>query len=207
MLGPERKSRVMGELEKKTIAYHEAGHALVFHEMPEADPVQKISIIARGHAGGYTLKMPTEDKRLHSKAAFIADLAGSLGGYAAEVEAFGEDNITTGASSDLRTATQMARHMVTDYGMSNLGPRTYGQKEEMIFLGRQISEQRDYSEKTAEAIDNEVTRLINDAKKTAETVLKKKRATLDKLVAELLVKETMEKEEFEKLVGPKSTRG
>jgi cell division protease FtsH len=204
MLGPERRSRVINDLEKKTIAYHEAGHALVFHEMPEADPVQKISIIARGHAGGYTLKMPIEDKNLHSKAAFIADLAGSLGGYVAEVEAFGEANVTTGASSDLRGATQMARHMVTDYGMSNLGPRTYGQKEEMIFLGRQISEQRDYSENTAEAIDAEVTRLINDARKTAELVLKKKRDILDRLVAELLVKETLEKEEFEKLVGPKT---
>jgi cell division protease FtsH len=206
MLGPERRSRVINELEKKTIAFHEAGHALVFHEMSEADPVQKISIIARGHAGGYTLKMPTEDKHLHSKAAFLADLAGSLGGYVAEVEAFGEDNVTTGASSDLRNATQMARHMVTDYGMSNLGPRTFGQKEEMIFLGRQISEQRDYSEHTAEAIDAEVTRLIGDARKTAEAVLKKHRPTLDKLVAELLVKETLEREEFEKLVGAKPVK-
>jgi cell division protease FtsH len=207
MLGPERRSRVINDQEKKTIAYHEAGHALVFHELPEADPVQKISIIARGHAGGYTLKMPTEDKRLHSKAAFLADLAGSLGGYVAEVEAFGEDNVTTGASSDLRSATQMARHMVTDFGMSKLGPRTFGNKEEMIFLGRQINEERDYSEHTAEAIDAEVTRLISDARATAEVVLKKNRATLDKLVAELLVKETLEREEFEKLVGPKLANG
>jgi cell division protease FtsH len=207
MLGPERRSRVINDQEKKTIAYHEAGHALVFHELPEADPVQKISIIARGHAGGYTLKMPTEDKRLHSKAAFLADLAGSLGGYVAEVEAFGKDNVTTGASSDLRSATQMARHMVTDFGMSNLGPRTFGNKEEMIFLGRQINEERDYSEHTAEAIDAEVTRLISDARATAEVVLKKNRATLDKLVAELLVKETLEREEFEKLVGSRPTLG
>jgi len=205
MLGPERRSRVINEKEKKIVAYHEAGHALVFHEMPEADPVQKISIIARGHAGGYTLKMPTEDKRLHPKSAFLADLAGSLGGYVAEVEAFGEANVTTGASSDLRTATQMARHMVTDYGMSNLGPRTFGEKEEMIFLGRQISEQRDYSEKTAEAIDAEVTRLITEARASAVAILKKKRDVLDKLVAELLVKETLEREEFEKLVGVKQT--
>jgi cell division protease FtsH len=203
MLGPERRSRVINDLEKKTIAYHEAGHALVFHELPAADPVQKISIIARGHAGGYTLKMPTEDKRLRSKAAFLADLAGSLGGYVAEVEAFGEDNITTGASSDLRTATALARQMVTDFGMSELGPRTFGDKEEMIFLGRQIREERDYSEKTAEAIDSEVTRLINDAKKTADGIIKEKRATLDKLVAELLIKETLEREEFEKIVGGK----
>jgi cell division protease FtsH len=204
MLGPERKSRVIGDQEKKTIAYHEAGHALVFHELPAADPVQKISIIARGHAGGYTLKMPTEDKRLHSKAAFLADLAGSLGGYAAEVEAFGEDNITTGASSDLRGATALARQMVTDFGMSELGPRTFGDKEEMIFLGRQIKEERDYSEKTAEAIDSEVTRLINNAKKTADAIIKKKRAMLDKLVAILLEKETLEKEAFEAIVGPKA---
>ena len=205
MLGPERRSRVINEQEKKTVAYHEAGHALVFHQMAASDPVQKISIIARGHAGGYTLKMPTEDRRLRSKAFFMADLAGSLGGYVAEVEAFGADNVTTGASSDLRGATQLARHMVTDYGMSNLGTRTYGEKEEMIFLGRQISEQRDYSDKTAQGIDEEVTRLIGEAKTTAEAILKKNRATLDKLVAELLVKETLEREAFEKLVGPKPT--
>jgi cell division protease FtsH len=203
MLGPERRSRVIGEKEKKTIAYHEAGHALVFHQMPEADPVHKISIIARGHAGGYTLKMPTDDRRLRSKAFFLADLAGSLGGYAAEVAAFGEDNVTTGASSDLRNATQLARHMVTDYGMSRMGTRTYGEKEEMIFLGRQISEQRDYSDKTAEGIDEEVSRLIAEAKKNAESILKDKRDVLEKLVAELLVKETLEREEFEKIVGPK----
>jgi len=205
MLGPERKSRVITELERKIIAYHEAGHALVFHELPAADPVQKISIIARGHAGGYTLKMPLEDRRLHSKAAFLADLAGSLGGFASEVETFGENNITTGASSDLRNATALARQMVTDFGMSELGPRTFGDKEEMIFLGRQIKEERDYSEKTAEAIDNEVTRLINDARKTAEGIIRKKRVTLDKLVAALLEKETLEKEEFEAIAGPKAS--
>ena len=177
MLGPERRSRVINDQEKKIIAYHEAGHALVFRQMADADPVQKISIIARGHAGGYTLKMPTEDRRLRTKAFFLADLAGSLGGYVAEVEAFGAENVTTGASSDLRGATQLARHMVTDYGMSKLGTRTYGEKEEMIFLGRQISEQRDYSDKTAEGIDEEVSRLIGDAKKTAETILKQKRVT------------------------------
>ncbi len=201
MLGPERRSRVINDEEKKIIAYHEAGHALVFNALPDADPVQKISIIARGHAGGYTLKMPTEDKRLRSKAAFLADLAGSLGGYVAEVEAFGKDKLTTGASSDLRTATAIARHLVTDFGMSNLGPRTFGDKDEMVFLGRQISEQRDYSEKTAEAIDNEVNRLMDEARRTAESIIKKKKDVLEKLVAALLEKETLEREEFEKLVA------
>ena len=202
MLGPERRSRVINEKEKKIVAYHEAGHALVFHEMPEADPVQKISIIARGHAGGYTLKMPTEDKRLHPKSAFLADLAGSLGGYVAEVEAFGEANVTTGASSDLRTATQMARHMVTDYGMSNLGPRTFGEKEEMIFLGRQISEQRDYSEAVAEVIDREVRLLVNDSYEKSKKLLIQYRDKLDEVAGRLLEVETINREEFESIFPP-----
>ncbi len=198
MLGPERRSRVMSEKERKIIAYHEAGHALVFHELPNADPVQKISIISRGHAGGYTLKMPTEDRHLRSKASFLDDLAGSLGGYASEIEVFGEDNLTTGASSDLRTATKLARRIVTEYGMSEaLGPRTFGAKEELIFLGREISEQRDYSEKIAEHIDDEVGRLMREARRTAETIIKKKRDTLEMIVATLLKQETIEREEFE----------
>jgi len=200
MLGPERKSRVISAHERKTIAYHEAGHALVFHELPGADPVQKISIISRGHAGGYTLKMPTEDRHLRSKANFLTDLAGSLGGYAAEIEVFGADNLTTGASSDLRTATKLARKIVTEYGMSEtLGPRTFGEREELIFLGREISEQRDYSEKVAERIDDEVGRLMQDARKTAEGIIRKKRKVLEAIVATLLKQETIEREEFEAL--------
>jgi cell division protease FtsH len=205
MLGPERKSRVITEDEKKIIAYHEAGHALVFHELPDADPVQKISIIARGHAGGYTIKMPMDDRRLRTRGNFLADLAGSLGGFVTEREVFGNNKLTTGASADLKNATKTARRMVTEYGMSDaLGPRTFGEHEEMIFLGREISEQRDYSEKVAEQIDHEVGSLIRDAEKKAEGIIKNKRDILDKLVATLLEKETMEREEFEAIVGPKT---
>jgi len=156
MIGPEKKSRVISEKEKKITAYHEAGHAIVSHFLPKADPVHKVSIIARGQAGGYTLKVPTQDKSLHSKSEFMAEISVLLAGYLIEKEIFGE--ATTGATSDLRRATALARRLVTDYGMSaNLGPRTYGEKEEMIFLGKEIHEQRDYSEKIAEKIDEEIS--------------------------------------------------
>jgi cell division protease FtsH len=205
MLGPERKSRVITEMEKKIIAYHEAGHALVFHELPDADPVQKISVIARGHAGGYTIKMPADDRRLRTRGNFLADLAGSLGGFVAEREVFGTNELTTGASADLKSATKIAHRMVTEFGMSDvLGPRTFGEHGEMVFLGREISEQRDYSEKVAEQIDSEVGALIRDAEKKALAIIKHKRPVLDKLVETLLVKETIEKEEFEAIVGPKA---
>jgi cell division protease FtsH len=205
MLGPERKSRVITEMEKKIIAYHEAGHALVFHELPDADPVQKISVIARGHAGGYTIKMPADDRRLRTRGNFLADLAGSLGGFVAEREVFGTNELTTGASADLKSATKIAHRMVTEFGMSDvLGPRTFGEHGEMVFLGREISEQRDYSEKIAEEIDAEVGTLIRDAEKKALAIIKHKRPVLDKLVETLLVKETIEKEEFEAIVGPKA---
>src|SRR3989344_3881129 len=162
ILGPERKRSVMSEKEKKITAYHEAGHALVAHTLPNADPVHKVSIISRGRAGGYTLKLPTEDKRYHSKSEFIDDLAVLLAGHVSEKTIFGE--ITTGASNDLKKATSLARQLITQFGMSEeMGPRTYGEKEEMIFLGREIHERRDYSEKTADAIDKAIFRLIRDA--------------------------------------------
>lgn len=199
MLGPERKSRVVNEDEKKIIAYHEAGHALVAALSKNADPVQKISIISRGHAGGYTMSVPVEDKRLHSKSHFLDELAVLLSGYVAEGEIFGD--ITTGASNDLERATQMARGMVTRYGMSNLGPRTFGKKEELIFLGKEISEEKDYSEETAQKIDQEVSRIINEAKEKSTKILTEKRELLNKLSNALLDKETIEKEEFDKIVG------
>ncbi len=202
MLGPERKSRIITPREKKITAYHEAGHAIVAHFLPHTDPVQKVSIIARGQAGGYTLKVPTEDRRLHSKTEFIEEISVLLGGYLAEKEIFNE--VTTGATSDLRRATNLARRLVTDYGMSDkLGPRTFGEKEEMIFLGREIHEQRDYSEKVAEQIDEEVSNFINVAKEKALQILKDKREILEEVVKNLLEKETLEKEDFEKIVGPK----
>ncbi len=196
LLGPERKSHILSERERKITAYHEAAHALVAHELPNADPVQKVSIISRGLAAGYTLKMPTEDKHLYTKSEFIDDLAVMLAGHTVEKETFGE--VTTGAANDLKQATRLARKLITEFGMSEkLGPRTFGEKEELIFLGREIHEQRDYSEKTAEAIDQEINHLINNAIKTAREIIKKKKETLEKIVEKLLEKETLEKEEFE----------
>ena len=199
ILGPERRSKAINKKEKEIIAYHEAGHALVGSSLPNADPVQKVSIIARGQAGGYTLSAPTEDKRLHSKAYFLDELATLLGGHVSEQMFIGD--VTTGPSNDLERATHMARAMVTRYGMSSLGPRTFGKKEELIFLGREISEEKDYSEHTAEAIDKEVSLLIKNASDKAEKILTEKKDILKEIVKQLLEKETLEKEEFNKLVG------
>lgn len=200
LMGPERKSRVITEEEKKITAYHEAGHALVAHFLPNADPVHKISIIARGQAGGYTLKLPSTDKRLYSKNYFLDEIGVLLAGHLTEKKIFGE--VTTGATSDLRRATNLSRRLVTDYGMSNnLGPRTFGEKEEMIFLGREIHEQRDYSEKVAEMIDEEIAGFMKEGEKRALAVLEGKKEYLEKIVSVLLEKETIEKEEFEKIVA------
>ena len=198
ILGPERRSRAINPKEKEIIAYHEGGHALVATSLPHADPVQKVSIISRGHAGGYTLAVPTEDKTLQSFAHFKDELATFLGGYASEKLVFGD--VTTGPSSDLERATQMARSIVTRYGMSELGPRTYGKKQELVFLGREMHEERNYSEKTAEAIDTEVSRLVKDAFDTATDILTAKRDTLNAIAQTLLEKETLEKDEFLALV-------
>ncbi|MEK9151455.1 MAG: ATP-dependent zinc metalloprotease FtsH [Patescibacteria group bacterium] len=199
ILGPERRGRVINKKEKEIIAYHEGGHALVGASLPNADPVQKVSIISRGHAGGYTLSVPSEDKSLHSHSYFIDELAMFLGGYASEKLIFGD--ITTGPSSDLERATQMARNMVTRYGMSRLGARTFGKKDEMVFLGREMHEERNYSEKTAQDIDTEVSHLIDQAFKRATDILTERRAVLDTLARTLLEKETLEKDEFDAIVG------
>ena len=202
MMGPERKSRVITEREKQITAYHEAGHAIVSHFLPHTDPVQKVTIIARGRAGGYTLKLPLEDKHMHTKQEFIEEIAVLLGGFLTEKEIYGE--VTTGATSDLRRATNLARKLITDYGMSDiLGPRTFGEKEDMIFLGREIHEQRDYSEKIAEQIDKEISNFINQATQLARKVIKKEKIKLKNIVEALLKKETIEKEQFDKLVGKK----
>jgi len=201
LLGPERKSRIISEKERKITAYHEAGHALIAHFLPNADPVRKVSIVARGRAGGYTLKMPTEDKHYHAREEFMDDLAVALGGFVAEEMIFGKGALSTGPSSDLRQATQLAREMVTQYGMSELlGPRTFGASDEFIFLGKEMHEGRDYSEKTAEHIDSEVSKLIKDAKQRAEKLLKDKRDVMERVVGVLLEKETLEQEEFLTLV-------
>ena len=198
MLGPERKSHILSEKERKITAYHEAAHALVSHELPEADPVHKISIISRGQAAGYTLKLPLEDKHFHSRSEFIADLAVLLAGHTVEKEIFGE--VTTGASSDLKHATRLVKSLISEYGMSEkMGARTFGEKEEMIFLGREVREQRDYSEKTAEAIDEEISHLLSEAVKTAREIIRKKKSKMEVIVKMLLEKETIEKEEFEEI--------
>lgn len=201
ILGPERKSRVIDEEEKNIIAYHEAGHALVGASLKNTDPVQKISIISRGHAGGYTLSAPAKDKRLLSKNYFIDELSVLLGGYVSEKIAFGD--VTTGASNDLERATNMARNLVTRYGMSDLGPRTFGHKQEMVFLGKEMHEEKNYSEKTAEDIDSQVSKFIADAYKVAEKIILEKQDILKKLVAKLIEKETMEQEEFNEITGTK----
>jgi len=201
LLGPERKSHVLSEKERRITAYHEAGHALVSHALPRTDPIRKISIISRGHAGGYTLKMPIEDKHFHTRGEMREDIAMALGGYVAEIAVFGADELSTGPSSDLRMATKLARQYVMDFGMSDeLAPRTYGEHEEMIFLGREITEQRDYSEKMAERIDAEIEKLISEARAAAEGIVKKHRVALDRLAAELLKKETLEQGEFENVM-------
>jgi len=208
--GPERKSRIISEEEKRVIAFHEAGHAVVMHAIPESDAVHKVSIIARGMAGGYTLSLPDEDRTLYAKRKFEADLAGLLGGRAAEELVF--NDITTGASNDLERATKMARSMVTRWGMSQkMGPMVYGQKEELIFLGREISEQRDYSEAVAEEIDGEVRRMITEAYERARSILITYRDKLDAIARKLIEVETLDSTEFERLFPspngqkPKST--
>jgi len=199
--GPERKSRLISEEEKRIVAYHEAGHAVVMNALPEADPVQKVSIIARGMAGGYTLSLPEEDRMLLPRKKILADMIGLLGGRAAEELVF--DDITSGASNDIERVTQLARTMVTRLGMSDaLGPMVYGQKEELIFLGREIAEQRDYSEAIAEQIDREVRRLVNEAYTKAKAILMEHRDKLDAVAQRLLEVETLSREEFEKIFPP-----
>jgi cell division protease FtsH len=199
--GPERKSRLISDDEKRIIAYHEAGHAVAMNAMPEADPVQKISIIARGMAGGYTLALPEEDRTLMSSNKMFADLVGLLGGRAAEEVVF--NDITSGASNDLERVTRLARTMVMRLGMSKeLGPMVYGQKEELIFLGREISEQRDYSEQVAQTIDDEVRRLVGEAYKKAVELIREYRDRLDSVAERLLEVETISRDEFENIFPP-----
>jgi len=199
ILGPERKSHVLNEKEKKITAYHEAGHALVAYQLPNTDTVRKISIVARGQAGGYTLKYPSEDRYLHFKAEFVDDLAVMLAGLASEKEIF--KDITTGAQNDLKQATALARKLVTEFGMSEtLGPQTFGRKEELIFLGREISEQRDYSEKVATLIDQEVSKFLKKAYLTAVEIIKNMKPKLKEIAELLIKKETIEQKEFEALL-------
>ena len=205
--GPERKSRIISPKEKELTAYHEGGHAVVGHMLANQDPVHKISIVARGMMGGYTRYLPEEDRYTMSKSQFKDRLASLLGGLVAEKLVFGES--TTGPGNDIERATSIARKMITEYGMSEkLGPRTFGKKEEMIFLGREISEQRNYSEKIAEDIDEEVRVLIQEAYDTAVRILTIYRPRLDNIVKRLVQQETLEGEELDELLnGIESSAG
>ena len=200
MAGPERKSRVITEEEKEVVAYHEAGHALAAARTPEADKVRKVTIIPRGMAGGYTMILPDEDRYLASRTKFEAELVTMLGGRAAEEVVFGR--VTTGASNDLERATELVRKMVMEYGMSDdLGPLTYGEREEMIFLGRSMAEHRNYSESVARRIDSEVRQIISTAHQRALEVMTTYRESLDTLAEQLMAKETLDESDVDTLLA------
>ena len=196
--GPERKSRVISDAEKAIIAYHEGGHAVVQRILPKCDPVAKVTIISRGMALGYTMALPQEDRYLQSKTEFEDKIAGLLGGNVAERLIFGDT--TTGASNDIEKATDLARRMVTEFGMSDkLGPLSFGKRDEMVFLGRSMGEQRDYSDEVARTIDEEVRAIIDKAYERATEVLTTHRDKLITLAEKLVAEETVDAEGFEAL--------
>ena len=200
-LGPERRSHILSDKEKKVTAYHEAGHALIGYLLPNCHPVHKVSIVSRGMAGGVTWSLPVEDKHLHSLADFKDDIAMSLGGRTAEKIVFGEQNITTGAESDLKHANGLARRMVTEYGMSkSLQNRFFGDDQGSMFMGRAMPQERGYSEDMARKIDSEIEKIINEATKLAESTILKYRSELDIIATTLLKKETIEGKDFDKLL-------
>jgi cell division protease FtsH len=204
MAGPEKKDRVMSERRKRLVAYHEAGHALVGALMPDYDPVQKISIIPRGQAGGLTFFTPSEERMesgLYSRSYLHNQMAVALGGRVAEEIVYGEDEVTTGASNDLQQVARVARQMVTRFGMSDrLGPVALGRSQGGMFLGRDIAAERDFSEDTAAAIDEEVSQLVADAYRRATEVLTSNRPVLDELAEMLVEKETVDAEELQELL-------
>ncbi len=204
MAGPERKSRLISARQKEVTAYHEAGHALVGWSLPNADKVHKISIISRGTMGGYTRFLPAEDRFLWTYAQFKDMMTTAMGGRVAEAVTFGEIEITTGASNDLETATRLAKDMVTRYGMSDkLGPRTFGRREEMVFLGREITEQRDYSDKVAEQIDQEVHALVQGSYDQAKQILTDNQESLERIAKYLIQYESVEGDQLDRLFsGP-----
>ncbi|OQA52965.1 MAG: ATP-dependent zinc metalloprotease FtsH [candidate division WS2 bacterium ADurb.Bin280] len=198
-LGPERKSKIMSQKEKEVSAYHEAGHAIVGKMLKDDEELQKISIVSRGMALGYTWAMPKEDKYMRSKTEFINDIAVLLSGRVAEKMIFNE--LTTGASNDLERATKIARNMVQVYGMSEvIGPVVVGQREELVFLGRELGEHKNYSEQIASQIDSEVEKIVLEGEKRARDILGKNKAKLQKLTKLLIEKETLEREEIEKVI-------
>ena len=206
MLGPERKSHMLSKKEKEVTAYHEGGHALVAALLPNTDPVHKVSVISRGRAAGYTMKVPSEDRHLHTKSEFLDDIAMTLGGIAAERLVF--NDTSTGPSNDLKVATNLARRLVTSYGMSDdLGPMTFGDTHEMVFLGRDLAEQRNYSEEVASKIDVEVSSIMKNGYKVAYDLLVAHRSKLDEIAKKLIEQETIEQEEFAKMVADVTPAG
>ena len=213
--GPERKSRVISDEEKRIIAYHEGGHAVVQRILPKCDPVAKVTVISRGMALGYTMALPTEDRYLQSKTEFEDKIAGLLGGNVAERLVFGDT--TTGASNDIEKATDLARRMVTEFGMSDkLGPLSFGKRDELVFLGREIGEQRNYSDDVARQIDEEVRAIIDRAYDRATEVLDDPPRPARPLAEKLIAEETVDSPEFEKLFerpaaeagrAPRASRG
>jgi cell division protease FtsH len=200
MAGPERRSRIITDEEKEVVAYHEAGHALAAAKTPEADKVRKVTIIPRGMAGGYTMILPDEDRYLANRTKFEAELVTMLGGRAAEESVF--NRVTTGASNDLERATELARKMVMEYGMSDeLGPMTFGEREEMVFLGRSISEHRNYSETVARNIDVEVRRLVSIAHERALGIMNHHKDLLEQMANQLMEKETLSEADVDALVS------
>ena len=196
--GPQRKSRRISDREKEMTAYHEAGHALVAHVLPNADKPFKVTIVARGQTGGHTRYLPEEDRQMWTKHQFEDMLAAALGGRVAEEVVFNE--VTTGAGNDLEQATNIAQSMVTRYGMSEkLGPRTFGKREQMVFLGREISQQRDYSNDVAETIDDEIHDIINRAYESAQKAITENMAKLTQLSKCLLENETVESDVLEQI--------
>jgi cell division protease FtsH len=200
LAGPERKTRVMSDRERRVTAYHEGGHALVGHLLEHCDPIHKVSIVARGRALGWTLALPTEDRYTHTKAELTDRLAMLLGGRTAEEVVFGD--VTTGAADDIDKATEIARAMVTSYGMSDaVGPIALGPKQGEVFLGKEYGHEANYSDSVAATIDREVRTLINDAHARAEAILTTYRPTLDKLAEAMLEHETLGDAELQEIFG------
>lgn len=204
ILGPERRGRTISKHEKEITAYHEGGHALVAASLKNTDPVHKVSIVSRGMAGGYTMKLPLEERRLKTKNQFLADMAVMLGGFVSEKLTFGD--VSTGASNDLKEASELARKLVTRYGMSDLGPQTFGKSEELMFMGKELASEKNYSEDTAQKIDGQVSSFIQKAQETAIEILKKHKRALKKIADVLIEKETLEQEEFVALLKPYKIR-
>jgi len=199
LLGPERKSYAMSEKEKELGAYHEAGHAIVSSFLPETEPVRKISIVARGQAGGYTIKIPSDESRIKRKKEFLSEMAVLLGGYVTEKAVFGE--VSTGSTDDLKRASAYARKLVKEFGMSALGPIHFKGEKDHVFLGKEMGEPKNYSETTASEIDKEVSSFIREAEKRAGEIIEKKKEVLERVAKALIEKETLEREEYEKIIG------